>query len=73
MMLFKATEKGYIFDKLRKEGEIVNISSEWLDDYKKSKGIDFECSWLEKIEAEEKPKVEPTAEPKPKVKAVSKS
>jgi hypothetical protein len=72
-MLFKATEKGYIFDKLRKEGEIVNVSSEWLDDHKKSKGIDFKCSWLEKIEAEEKPKVEPVAEPKPKVKAASKS
>ena len=72
-MLFKATEKGYIFDKLRKEGEAVNIADEWLNDYKKSKGVDFECSWLEKIEAEEKPKVEPVAEPKPKVKAVPKS
>jgi hypothetical protein len=53
-MLFTAIDKGYIFDKLRQEGDKFDISNEWLADYKKEHGKDFECSWLEP--AEERPK-----------------
>lgn len=53
-MLFTAIDKGYIFDKLRKEGDKVEISDEWLDDYKREHGEEFSCSWLEP--AEDRPK-----------------
>lgn len=49
-MLFTAIDKGYIFDKLRKEGDKVEISDEWLDDYKREHGEGFSCSWLEPAE-----------------------
>jgi hypothetical protein len=54
-MLFKAIDKGYIFDKLRKEGDKFEISDDWLADYKKEHGKDFECSWLEPLEEHPKP------------------
>ena len=59
MAKFKATATGFIFDKLRKEGEIVEISADFLKEFNSKNGKDFKASWLEPVVG--LPKGSPTA------------
>lgn len=55
---YKATARGFIFDRLRKQGDTVVISAEFLKANPK-----FSASWLELIE---ETKTETKTEPKGK-------
>lgn len=60
--IYEVIQPGYIFERLRNEGDTVILSADFLKAHKKKFGKDFSSSWLVMKEAsktESKPK-EPT-------------
>ena len=58
MAKFEVTAPGFIFDRLRKVGEIIDISADFLKEFKIKNKKDFKASWLEPVI--ELPKSTPT-------------